>query len=469
MLGTMELIIAGVVLVVLVFAPFLFAFARAGFRHPLLMAIPVSIAVFLVVALVAGFTGVNALAILAIIAIAAIVFGFSQSVIRTSENKSDAASRKAFSASNEASTWDEAQSADLSQDVSGQVTGRKHDTDIEASSSKLAEAKAKEAEGLAKVGLNIANHHEAEHSNALSTQKRETDRHDAIPVSSRPKSRTSDTELSKRPSRPKKALAKRTETFEIVAFFAMVVSLMLLGVLFQGIITPTQTGKYQFDVNRGGSVEQEAQDSTKFDQRDKAILERNKISEGSDVLKLLGEVKGEMELGARRQQRAYAEQAPPEMVTPVKEMLGNLGNRRYVLEVLRKMTPEQRQEALRLAPGLAQQMGDDRIVGLARCVAAFSRGVTHGWVNPIMEFVGIGGTAKEIEFIGQLEEIAVQEFHPYRPGDPWHERLLLQAIEMLPWVFVIGALIFLGYRWKARYSQMKHAERPKTQPFEAQF
>ena len=74
-MGTQELIIAGVVLAVLVFAPLLFAFARAGFRHPLLAAILVSIAVFLVVALVAGFTGVNALAILAILAIAAIVYG----------------------------------------------------------------------------------------------------------------------------------------------------------------------------------------------------------------------------------------------------------------------------------------------------------------------------------------------------------------------------------------------------------
>lgn len=74
-MGTQELIIAGVVLAVLVFAPLLFAFARAGFRHPLLAAILVSIAVFLVVAPVAGFTGVNALAILAILAIAAIVYG----------------------------------------------------------------------------------------------------------------------------------------------------------------------------------------------------------------------------------------------------------------------------------------------------------------------------------------------------------------------------------------------------------
>ncbi len=120
-LGTQELIIAGIVLVVLVFAPFLFAFARAGFRHPLLTAIPVSIAVFLVVALAAGFTGVNALAILAIIAIAAIVYGFSQSVIRTSDNESEATPRKASSAAHEASTSYEVQPTGLSKAVSEQV------------------------------------------------------------------------------------------------------------------------------------------------------------------------------------------------------------------------------------------------------------------------------------------------------------------------------------------------------------
>ena len=74
-MGTQELIIAGVVLGVLVFAPLLFAFASAGFRHPLLTAIPVSIAVFLVVVLASGFTGVHALGVLAILAIAAIVYG----------------------------------------------------------------------------------------------------------------------------------------------------------------------------------------------------------------------------------------------------------------------------------------------------------------------------------------------------------------------------------------------------------
>lgn len=95
--GTQELIIAGVVIAVLLVSPLLFAFARAGFRHPLLKAIPVSIAVFLVVILFAGFTGGNALAILAIIAIAGVVYGFSRSVITSSDKKCEETLTKASS------------------------------------------------------------------------------------------------------------------------------------------------------------------------------------------------------------------------------------------------------------------------------------------------------------------------------------------------------------------------------------
>jgi tetratricopeptide (TPR) repeat protein len=414
-LGTQELIIAGVVLVVLVFAPFLFAFARAGFRHPLLTAIPVSIAMFLVVALAAGFTGVNALAILAIIAIAAIVYGFSRSVIRTSDSESNAASRKASSAANEASTLDEAQPTYLSEDVSGQVA-EKASVEIPLSPSTSGPS--------APIPL-------------------------LLPV-------------SRLFARGREACAKRPEILELAAFFAMVGSLMLIGVLFQGIITPTHMGKYQFDVNRGASVEQEGQDSTKgagvgqVDEREQAIIDRHKkeMPQGS-LLQGIAQARADEEIGVRRQQRAYAEQAAPEMVKPAREMLSNLGDRNEVLGILRQMTPEQREEALRVAPGVGQQMGDDRVVVFARCVAAFSRGVTHGWVNPIMELVGIGGTEKEIQFIRQLDEIATQEFHPYRPGNPWFERVPLQAIEMLPWVFVIGGLIFIAYRWKARSAQTR--------------
>ncbi|MFN9435888.1 MAG: formylglycine-generating enzyme family protein, partial [Planctomycetota bacterium] len=63
------------------------------------------------------------------------------------------------------------------------------------------------------------------------------------------------------PSYSSKASTKRSETLGVLAFVA-IFALILLGAFFQGNIRPTQTGKYHFDVNRGGSVEQEAQDST---------------------------------------------------------------------------------------------------------------------------------------------------------------------------------------------------------------
>jgi hypothetical protein len=365
MLGMQELIIAGVVLVVLVFAPFLFAFTKAGFRHPFLTAIPVSIALFLVVALVAGSTGVNGLGILVIIAIAAIVYGL------------------------------------LAPD-------------------------------------------------ALSTQQKETVGRDTMPVSFHAESETSDAELSKHPSYSCKTPTNRSERPRVAAFFAIVGFLMLLGVLYLEIITPTRTGEYKVDGNNGGSGEWKELDITTLDPREQAIIDSRNKYEDKSFLDLFSLRLAEKQVEARRQQRAYAEQAPPEIVEPTKQMLASRGDRYKLLEILRKMTPEQRQEALRVAPGIGQQMGDDRGGAVARCFAALSSGLTYRLMNPIMELFGIGGTPKDIGFIRQLDEMALREFHPYRPGDPWYERIPLQAIEMLPLAFLIGATVLFAYRWKTR-------------------
>ena len=141
----------------------------------------------------------------------------------------------------------------------------------------------------------------------------------------------------------------------------------------------------------------------------------------------------------RAAQREYATQADPEALASTKEMLENLGKRGTVLEVLRKLTPEQREEVLKVAPGLAQQMGDEGNRGGVpyRAIGALSRGVSHGFTQPISELVGTGGTDEEIEFIRQLDSAAAREFHPGRPGDPWYERGPLQALEMLPWMATI--------------------------------
>ncbi len=312
---------------------------------------------------------------------------------------------------------------------------------------------------------------------ALSTKREETDGHDAMPVSLSPESEASDAERGKRPSGPSKAFTKRPKTLELAAFFGMVGFLMLIGVLFQGVITPPQMGTLTYRIKQAArdyaEPRYEVDGFGRGDEREKAIIDRHKseLSGGGSLLQKVAAGRASLEIDARRQQRAYAEKPPSALaqtvVAPAREMLSNLGDRRQVLGIIRKMTPEQREEALKLAPGVGQQIGDDRVDVFARCVAAFSRGVTHGWVNPMMELVGIGGTEKEIQFIRQLDEIATQEFHPYRPSDPWSERVPLQAIEMLPWVFVIGALIFIAYRWKARSAQLKHAQALGT--YAAQF
>lgn len=257
-----------------------------------------------------------------------------------------------------------------------------------------------------------------------------------------------------------KAFTKRPETFELAALFGMVGLTMLIGVIFQGVITHTSKAEtlieriHRLDKHNAWQKKAEA---GQVDEREQAVIDRNASESSSSLLQKTARAMAKIEIDARRQQRAYADQASGEINAPVREMLSNLGDRRKVLGIMRQMSPKQLKEALQVSPGIGQQIGDDRVNIFARCVAAFSRGVTHGWVNPIMELVGIGGTEKEIQFIRQLDEIATQEFHPYRPGDPWFQRLPLQAIEMLPWVFVIGGVMFIAYRWKARSAQMKHA------------
>jgi N12 class adenine-specific DNA methylase len=174
------------------------------------------------------------------------------------------------------------------------------------------------------------------------------------------------------------------------------------------------------------------------DNREQAIVDRYK-SEAPQVplFQDLAEAKAEREIAARKQQRAQVEQAAPEMVAPVREMLSTLGDRRKTLEALRKMTPEQREEALKLAPGIAQQLGDDRGNAIERLGSAVGRGISHMVSQPVMELAGMGGTPEEIEYIRQLDAAASQEFNAYRPDDPWYQRGPLQAAEMVPWMATI--------------------------------
>lgn len=184
------------------------------------------------------------------------------------------------------------------------------------------------------------------------------------------------------------------------------------------------------------------------DSREQAIIDRHKSgARKGSLFQDVAEGMAEIEIDTRRQQRDYAEKPTSEigqiMAAPTKEMISSLGDRAKVLNTIRSLTPEQRQEALRLAPGIAQQLGDDRGGMVGRTLGAVSRGVSHGVSQPIMELAGqvtgndFGGTAEEIAYIRELDKAASQEFSPARPGDPWYQSGPLQAVEMLPWMATV--------------------------------
>ena len=179
-----------------------------------------------------------------------------------------------------------------------------------------------------------------------------------------------------------------------------------------------------------------------IDEREQAIVERHKKGiRNESLFQQIARGEAELAIEARRQQRAYAEKPPSTIaqitVDPAREMVENLGDRAKVLDTLRKLSPEQREEALRLVPGIAQQLGDDRGGAVGRTLGALSRGVSS-IAQPAMELAGkvigtdLGGTPEEIAFIRQMEAAKAQEFAPALPSDPWYERYPLQALEMVP-------------------------------------
>jgi len=179
-----------------------------------------------------------------------------------------------------------------------------------------------------------------------------------------------------------------------------------------------------------------------IDEREQAIIDRyTSAAPGVSFLQKAARGSAKLEIDTRRQQRAYAEKPTSPLaaitVDPAREMVANLGDRAKVLDTYRKLSPEQRQEALSLAPGIAQQLGDDRGGVVGRTLGAVSRGISHGVSQPLAELVGLGGTPEEIEYIRQLDAAASQEFSPARPGDPWYERGPLQAVEMAPWMATV--------------------------------
>lgn len=183
-----------------------------------------------------------------------------------------------------------------------------------------------------------------------------------------------------------------------------------------------------------------------YDDRESAIVDRHLAeSGGTDTGYYFGVAKADMEIAARRQQRAYAEEASlrdPDAYIATTKMLLNTGRRNEQLDAYRKMTPEQREEALRLAPGIAQQLGDDRGGLGARLLDAVARGAA-AVSQPVMEIIGAGGTAEEIDYLHKLNS-ATQEFAPAREGDPVYQSAPLQAVEMMPWMATVVGGNVLG-------------------------
>lgn len=183
-----------------------------------------------------------------------------------------------------------------------------------------------------------------------------------------------------------------------------------------------------------------------YDDRESAIVDRHLAeSGGTDTGYYFGVAKADMEIAARRQQRAYADEASlrdPDAYIATTKMLLSTGRRSEQLDVYRKMTPEQREEALRLAPGIAQQLGDDRGGAVMRTIDAVSRGVS-GFIQSGMEVLGAGGTQEEIDYLRKLNS-ASQEFAPARPDDPWYQQGALQAAEMAPPMVMMGMAGRLG-------------------------
>jgi len=87
----------------------------------------------------------------------------------------------------------------------------------------------------------------------------------------------------------------------------------------------------------------------RVDEREKAIIDRHKSElPGGSLMQKISTGLADMEIEDRRQKRAYAEKPPTALaqmtVDPAREMLANLGDRARVLDVYRKLSPEQRQE-----------------------------------------------------------------------------------------------------------------------------
>jgi len=154
----------------------------------------------------------------------------------------------------------------------------------------------------------------------------------------------------------------------------------------------------------------------------------------------IAQAKARVAVKQRQEQRAYAEQASPEMRKKTEDVLKyitNNSNRFGAIEALRAMPPEERDEVMRLAPGVMQQLGDDRGNPISRTANALWKGFNESFTNPLTELVGLSGSPEEVEIARQLEGLRQQEAGPSRADDWMISRGALGAVEMVP--FAVAA------------------------------
>lgn len=179
-------------------------------------------------------------------------------------------------------------------------------------------------------------------------------------------------------------------------------------------------------------------------------------------------------LNQRKLQRLYAQQSDPEMVKKTREILEVFRTpgrtSQEALRAFRALSPKEKQEVLLLAPGVAQQMGDDRGSIFGRAVNTFWDGAKGIALDPLTEIgVDAGGAAPlfdeigasitpahvtaaldesritpyEMEVARQLQSFVKQETGT-RSSDPWYERGSLGAVNQLPYSFPVTKFTQLG-------------------------
>jgi hypothetical protein len=133
------------------------------------------------------------------------------------------------------------------------------------------------------------------------------------------------------------------------------------------------------------------------------------------------------------------------MLTKAYNALQYIQNSGYVLDVLRTIPKERREEFMQAAEAASKEMAKDRPGFLTRLLEAPGRGLEK-MASSIQEAIGLGGSDEEIADIDRLRGIAAGTTELAKPTDPWYERLPVQAAEMTP---QIGMAAKEGLAWTA--------------------